>query len=104
MPSDPTSWFPDHRFALVLTIIFYLWAASELFYSFYTRRMRRTTIAQRRDRGSYWIILLVVWGSMAASIFTRRNNLGVFHSDLQYVGLGITALGIGLRAWAVLTL
>jgi protein-S-isoprenylcysteine O-methyltransferase Ste14 len=41
---------------------------------------------------------------MAGSIFIRRLNLGLFHNDLQYIGLAITVFGIGFRAWAVLTL
>jgi protein-S-isoprenylcysteine O-methyltransferase Ste14 len=98
------AWFPNPTFSILLTMVFYLWAASELYYSFHTRRLRRTLLAQRKDRGSYWIILLVVWGSIAGSVFIRRFNLGVFHNDLQYIGLGITVLGIAFRAWAVLTL
>jgi protein-S-isoprenylcysteine O-methyltransferase Ste14 len=99
-----SAWFPDRTFPILLTTLFYVWAASELYYAFHTRRLRRTVIAQRRDRGSYWIILVIVWGSIAGSIFARRHDLGAFRNDLQYFGLGITALGIGLRDWAVMTL
>ncbi len=104
MSPNEITWFPDHRFAPLLITVFYLWAASELYNSLGTRLFRRRVGAQRRDQGSYWIILLIVWGSMAGSIFIRRLNLGVFRNDLQYIGLGVTVLGIVFREWAVLTL
>lgn len=99
-----SSWFPDHTLPILLTAVFYVWAASELHNSLGTRRFRQNVVAQRKDRGSYWIILLVVWGSMAGSIFIRRLNLGVFRNDLQYIGLGIAVLGIAFREWAVMAL
>ncbi len=89
---------------MLLIAVFYIWAASELYNSLGTRRFRGTAIAQRKDRGSYWIILLVVYGSMAGSIFIRRLNLGIFRNDLQYAGLAIAIMGIAFREWAVLTL
>ncbi len=99
-----SSWFSDHRLPILLIAVFYIWAASELYNSLGTRLFRQAAVAQRKDRGSYWIITLVVYGSMAGSIFIRRLNLGIFRNDLQYAGLGIVILGIAFREWAVLTL
>jgi protein-S-isoprenylcysteine O-methyltransferase Ste14 len=56
------------------------------------------------DRGSYWIILLIVWGSIIVSFLARVLNLGVFHNNLQYLGLALAAFGVAFRQWAVLSL
>jgi protein-S-isoprenylcysteine O-methyltransferase Ste14 len=34
----------------------------------------------------------------------RVLNLGVFHNDLQYLGLVLVALGVTFREWAVMSL
>lgn len=99
-----TTWFPNQIAFLLFVIVFYLWAASEVFNTFRFRRSRHTPGTLRRDRGSYWIILLVVWGSMILSFLARGLNLGVFHNYLQYLGLVLAAFGIALREWAVLSL
>jgi protein-S-isoprenylcysteine O-methyltransferase Ste14 len=97
-------WFPGHVAANLFMIAFLLWAACEVFNTLGLRLGRQTAIIQQSDQGSYWIILLVVWGSMIASFLTRMLNLGAFHNDLQYTGLGIAFGGIALREWAVLSL
>jgi protein-S-isoprenylcysteine O-methyltransferase Ste14 len=61
-------------------------------------------IIQYNDRGSYWIILLVVWGSMFFSLLARRLDWGIFHNNLQYLGLGFVFFGIVFREWAVFSL
>ena len=104
MPSIIATWFPDRISALLFIIAFLLWAIIEVYNTFGTRRFRQTSGAHRKDQGSYWIILLVVWGSMSVSFLARALNLGVFHSKLQFLGIGIAVLGIVLREWSVLCL
>ena len=99
-----STWFPDRISALLFIIVFSLWAVSELYNTFETRRYRQTIDAHRNDQGSYWIILLVVWGSMIVSFLARAFNLGVFHGNLQFLGIGVVLLGIVLREWSVLSL
>ena len=53
---------------------------------------------------SYWIIHLIVWGSIVVSFLVRALNLAVFRNDFQYLGLGLMVFGIALREWAVLSL
>lgn len=85
-------------------IVFSLWALSEVYNTFGTRRYRQSIDAHRNDQGSYWIILLVVWGSMIVSFLAQAFHLGVFHSNMQFLGIGIVILGIVLREWSVLSL
>lgn len=104
MPVEVISWFPNRSVAFSFVIVFFLWAASEVANTVGSRLVRSRTSRQRNDRGSYWIILLVVWGSLTVSVWTRTLNLGVFHNRLQYLGLGLITIGIALREWAVLSL
>ncbi len=104
MPTPTATWFPDRLSALLFTIVIVLWAASESFNTSGIRLGRRTPGSSRRDHGSYWIMLLVVWGSIIVSLLARAVGLGVFHGDLQYLALGVIVCGIALREWAVLSL
>ncbi len=97
-------WFPSSTATWLTIVVFYIWAASELFNTFAFRRSRPANNATHKDRGSYWLILLIVWGSFVVSIQARMLDLGVFHSDLQYLGLGLAVMGIALREWSVLLL
>ena len=104
MSEDFTSWFPNDLATSLFIIAFVLWVASELFNRFWPRHHLSVATTQHKDQGSYWIIFLIVWGSMIISLVSRSLNLGVFHNNLQYVGLGIEMLGIVLREWAVVAL
>jgi protein-S-isoprenylcysteine O-methyltransferase Ste14 len=104
MSQDIATWFPNHVAAILFIIAFILWAACEAFNTYGLRIHRRTTIIQRSDQGSYWVILLIVWGSIFVSFLTRALDLGVFHNSLQFFGLGVVFVGIAFREWAVLSL
>jgi protein-S-isoprenylcysteine O-methyltransferase Ste14 len=104
MPEDFADWFPSRFAASFFVIAFLLWAASELFNSVGFRRNRLMAGTWRSDRGSYWIIALVVYGSMIISFLARSHHLGIFHNNLQYLGLGLLVFGIAFREWAVLSL
>ena len=88
-------WFPSHIAAWLFIIVFILWAASEVYNTFGTRRPLSAGI-QRRDRGSYWMIVFIVWGSIVATFLTRMYDVGVYQSNLQYLGLAGVVFGIGL--------
>lgn len=104
MSINITSWFPDRIAFYLFIIVFYLWAASELFITFRFRGGRHTPRVPRMDRGSYWIILLIVGGSMIVSFLARVLNLGVFHNNLQYLGIALAAFGVAFRLSAILSL
>jgi protein-S-isoprenylcysteine O-methyltransferase Ste14 len=89
--------------AISFIVAFSLWAALELYNTLGTRRFLPPS-AQRRDRGSYWIILLAVWGSLTVALLMRVFELGSFHGGLQYLGLAAMVVGIALREWSVFTL
>ena len=98
------TWFPNRAGAILFVTAFILWAAAEVFNTIGLRFLRGTIRSQSRDRGSYWVIVLVVWGSMFISFLLRVLNWGVFHSSLQFLGLGMTFVGIVVREWAVISL
>jgi protein-S-isoprenylcysteine O-methyltransferase Ste14 len=85
-------------------IAFIVWAAFEAFNTIGLRLFRRTAIRQRKDQGSYWVIFLVVWGSMFISFLLRAIDWGIFHNNLQFLGIGMIFVGIAFREWAVFSL
>jgi protein-S-isoprenylcysteine O-methyltransferase Ste14 len=103
MPAPFVSWFPTQATAISFLVVFFLWSAFELYNTLGTRRFLAPT-AQRKDRGSYWIILLTVWGSLTVAFLLRVFDIGSFHGYLQYFGLAAMVLGIALREWSVFTL
>jgi protein-S-isoprenylcysteine O-methyltransferase Ste14 len=104
MPQTMTVLFPNRVGAVLFIIAFLLWAAFEAFNTIGLRLFRRTALNRGKDRGSYWVIVLVIWGSMAVSISLRALGWGVFHNDLQFLGIGMILVGIAFREWAVFSL
>ena len=97
-------WFPNSAIAWLFIIVLFVWEAIEVVNTLGIGRSRPTTSTRRKDRGSYWILYLVVWGSIIVSFLARARNLGVFRNNLQYLGLGLMVFGIAFREWAVLSL
>jgi len=97
------SWFPNLSSAIAFLIVAYIWAGFELYNTFGTRRFR-TPDGERKDRGSYWGILLAVWGSVLAAFIMRVTGFGSLHGNAQYVGIVLMAAGILLREWSVFSL
>jgi protein-S-isoprenylcysteine O-methyltransferase Ste14 len=103
MSTELSTWFPNSLAYWLFIIIFIVWAASEVINTFWFRHYQNKRNI-RADRGSYWIIWLIIWISFILSLILRANNLGVFNNYIQFIGLLISILGIILREWAVLTL
>jgi protein-S-isoprenylcysteine O-methyltransferase Ste14 len=99
-----SSWFPSNIAVSLFVILFILWAASEAFNRIGSLRQQFSPRSWHNDQGTYWILFLIIWGSLLLTFFSRWLNLGVFHSLLQYFGLLLVILGIVLREWAVLLL
>jgi protein-S-isoprenylcysteine O-methyltransferase Ste14 len=104
MSQDITTWFPDRIGAVLFFIVFLLWAGSEVFNTIGIRLFRRTAHSQHRDQGTYWVIVLVVWGSLLISFLLRRFDWGIFHNNLQFLGIGMILVGVAVREWAVFSL
>jgi protein-S-isoprenylcysteine O-methyltransferase Ste14 len=104
MSQHNPSWFSNPTGAILFIIAFLLWAACEAFNTIGLRLIRKPVIIQRNDRGSYWIIFFVVWGSMFFSLLARTLDWGIFQNNLQYLGLGMVFFGIVIREWAVFSL
>ncbi len=104
MPADMSQWFPNSAIDWIFLVVIYIWTAVEIVNTFWIGRSRKTAGNWRRDRGSYWVIVLMVWGSIVLTFLIRSFNLGVFHNAVQYFGLGLVIFGIAFREWAVLTL
>jgi protein-S-isoprenylcysteine O-methyltransferase len=71
-------------------------------------RDRRRVQGQRRDRGSFWVIVLLqnagFYGCFAIPWVTRRGALPFEPEPLFWTAIGVFWLGWLLRFWSVLTL
>ncbi len=99
---DTLAWFPNPATARLFILVFGAWAVSEVVNRVVSYRSAART--RRRDRGSYWVVYLAVWGSLALAFGARALHWGTFQNALQAVGLGLAAFGIAFREWAVLAL
>ena len=99
-----TNWFPDSTAARLFIVVFFIWAASEVINTFGTRLRRQPAGTSQRDQGSYWVMVLTVWGSILVAFLARAMQLGTFRNGVQYGGLGLTIAGIVFREWAVVSL
>ena len=63
--------------------------------------------APARERASYWVLIVVLIGSMASALYIARSGafaIPVGRWAFFVVGVVVMALGIALRVWAVVVL
>jgi protein-S-isoprenylcysteine O-methyltransferase Ste14 len=63
--------------------------------------------APARERASYWILIIVLLGSMAAALYVAQSGAFAIPAGrwaLFVAGVVVMALGIALRVWAVVVL
>lgn len=95
------SWFNSLFLFILFNIAYWGWILSEVINNIISAK---NSGGKRRDRGSYWIVILGLFISIAISFFLRSLNLGVFINDIQYLGVILMILGIVIREWAIFTL
>ena len=95
-------WFSSPVQAIFSIGSFYVWCAIELVNTLVIGRRRRG--GRRQDRGSYWGILIVVYGAIALVFVTRGLRLGVLPTLFQWIGLVLLWAGVLVREWAILSL
>ncbi len=97
----PSDWFPSPLAAGAFDFVLALWVLAEVYNNVASMRNQS---GQRKDKGSYWVVILGLWLLMAAVIYLRIQGIGSFAGDAQYLGLLIALAGILIREAAVLTL
>jgi len=97
----PEHWFPGQFTALVFTLIFCIWILSEIANNAWSKK---NAIAANKDKGSFKVIVAMVWLAILAVFAFRSFDVGTFSGITQYVGLCIFVAGIVLREWAVIVL
>jgi protein-S-isoprenylcysteine O-methyltransferase Ste14 len=101
---DPFHLFPSPLFS---TVLFYLilgagvidWILPKL-----VRHDRSSAPTLVRDRWSYWLIQLTFALAVILSVALRLLHWGLTLPAVQYVGLVLIPLGLGLREWAIFKL
>lgn len=94
----PDRWFPSHFAALEFMILFCVWILSEIINSILSRKNSQKTT---RDKGSYLIIIAIIWSLFFIAFRFRSLGMGIFSGSLQYGGLLLLIVGIVLREWSI---
>ena len=88
----------------MLTVCFWGWAVIEIINHLGGRWERLGQAKQIQDRGSYWLLIGAVYLCFALAYAGRWSGWGVLTGPWQYLGLGLMALGVAFREWAIITL
>jgi protein-S-isoprenylcysteine O-methyltransferase Ste14 len=102
MFSFPLQWFPSPSAARLFSIVLLIWFAAELTNMVIGRRglMR----SGRKDRGSFWVIIIAVYVCFTIPFIARGADLWVITGGSQYAGIALVLVGIALREWSILVL
>ncbi|MCK6624530.1 MAG: isoprenylcysteine carboxylmethyltransferase family protein [Anaerolineae bacterium] len=100
----PLHWFPSPFFGWMLAFCFCGWAFLEFVNHLIGKGIRLGQTGQSRDRGSYWLLIVMVYACFCLAYAGRAFNWGVVVGASQYLGLGLMVAGIALREWAVVVL
>ena len=95
------AWTPEPWAAVVLSLLILAFAPSEVIYR------RHGNIASADDHHSSGIILSSTILNVGVFILLCSQGIGTMHWHPRLVsvcGLGVTALGVGMRYWAIVTL
>jgi len=103
MFKDPFGWFPDPLF----TNLFPILVIAVFFIDYMIPRLadsRGGKPAMQSDKGSFTVISIATVLGSVAGIILRFLNIGLSTTLVQWIGMGITIIGLGLREWALIKL
>ena len=88
----------------ILDSVWILWFLSEIYFNI--KHMAKRANSKGRDKNSFRIIWIVIYLSIAASIFiaTKFNKPILPTNLLKYLGLGLIVVGVIIRFIAIRTL
>jgi protein-S-isoprenylcysteine O-methyltransferase len=98
----PRRWFPSPAFGRLFTLAVFGWYAIELLNIWIDRRTRGGRRAE--EDGSYWAIVATFYLSLVVGYAARFLKWGLLPEAVQYLGISLMLLGIGLREWAIIVL
>jgi len=89
----------------IVLIASWIWGLSEAVGSFIIPRLRyRGTVKARSDRGSRMVIWLSIFVSIIIASYFGTNEITPLPESFLYIGIGLMAVGIAFRQWAILVL
>ena len=102
--NDPLHWFPGPYFSTVfLVVVLGMYLIDDAVPRMMARRRPgRPVLVQ--DRASFRVIQAVGVAAIAAAIFLRYKNWTDALGPVQYLGLLLIPLGLGVREWAIINL
>jgi protein-S-isoprenylcysteine O-methyltransferase Ste14 len=96
-----SSAFTSYFMFVLFSIVYWCWPLSEVVNFIFSAR---NAGGKRKDKGSFWIVIIGIFVSIFVSFYARGLSFGFFMSNLQYLGIALMVLGIIVREWAVFTL
>jgi protein-S-isoprenylcysteine O-methyltransferase Ste14 len=96
-----TSWFSTYFLFILFNIVYWGWILSEIINNIISRK---NSGSKRKDRGSYWVVIIGLFVSIAVAFSLRSLKLGFFINYIQYIGVLLMIFGIFVREWAIFTL
>ena len=89
----------------IIIIASLIWALSEVVGSYIIPGLRRRgTVKARSDRGSRAVIWLSIFGSIIIASYFGSNEITPLPESFLYIGIGLMAVGLAFRQWAILVL
>jgi protein-S-isoprenylcysteine O-methyltransferase Ste14 len=89
----------------VVLIASLLWAFSEVVGGYVIPRFRQKGVVKTRcDRGSRLVIWLSIFVSISIVYYFGTNGVMPLPDSFLYIGVGVMAVGIAFRQWAILVL
>ncbi|MCL4562420.1 MAG: isoprenylcysteine carboxylmethyltransferase family protein [Chloroflexi bacterium] len=95
-------WFSASILGIIFFISLYIWFVVELLNTFIFGRPQRDR--RRSDRGSYWMILLMIYANNSLIFILRGVGLGILPASFQIAGIALIWAGIFLREWSIFLL
>lgn len=91
---------------LTIIVFSYLYGFFEIFMSMRQRRKRKTTIVNKGDKGSIWILMLLIGiGYFLAFSFGATKFGRIYHWDALFIaGATMVIIGLTIRIISILTL
>ena len=87
---------------ILFNIAYWLWILTEINNFIISAR---NSGKNKRDKGSFWIIIIAIIFAIGFSFSLRDSNTGIFMNSLvQCIGVLMMLSGIVIRRWAITTL